>query len=304
MASLHNMLMAGTVVGDDRIEVKSSFFGLCKTAVYQPTGSKLTAVILEFPQDRAGELNRIMQTPDEELPAVVQETGKLVEKSHYQNYKEMTFITILIIVVFVIGYALIALESATHINKAAVALLMCVACWTLYMVHPADYLPGVTTDLLSSRINTIIEEHLGSISTTLFFLCILMTVACLEEVGVLTVVGQGLDHTFHGNHYLVTGFIGVLSSIVDNVPLVAGCIGMYPLQEAGAFAVDGVFWQLLAYCAGVGGSILIIGSAAGVVAMGLEKISFGWYARHISWAALIGYLAGIVSYYLLRTFVF
>ena len=76
MASLHNMLMAGTVVGDDRIEVKSSFFGLCKTAVYQPTGSKLTAVILEFPQDRAGELNRIMQTPD-----VVQETGKLVEKS-------------------------------------------------------------------------------------------------------------------------------------------------------------------------------------------------------------------------------
>ena len=81
MASLNNMLMAGTVVGDDRIEVKSSFFGLCKTAVYQPTGSKLTAVILEFPQDRAGELNRIMQTPDEELPAVVQETGKLVEKS-------------------------------------------------------------------------------------------------------------------------------------------------------------------------------------------------------------------------------
>ena len=75
----------------------------------------------------------------------------------------MTFITILIIVVFVVGYALIALESATHINKAAVALLMCVACWTLYMVHPADYLPGVTTDLLSSRINTIIEEHLGSI---------------------------------------------------------------------------------------------------------------------------------------------
>ena len=151
-----------------------------------------------------------------------------------------------------------------------------------------------------------VSQLLGRVdmSTILFFLGILMTVACLEEVGVLTVVGQGLDHTFHGNHYLVTGFIGVLSSIVDNVPLVAGCIGMYPLQEAGAFAVDGVFWQLLAYCAGVGGSILIIGSAAGVVAMGLEKISFGWYARHISWAALIGYLAGIVSYYLLRTFVF
>ena len=72
-------------------------------------------------------------------------------RQHYQNYKEMTFITILIIVVFVVGYALIALESATHINKAAVALLMCVACWTLYMVHPADYLPGVIFFLMIRR---------------------------------------------------------------------------------------------------------------------------------------------------------
>ena len=102
----------------------------------------------------------------------------------------------------------------------------------------------------------------------------------------------------------MTGIIGVLSSIVDNVPLVAGCMGMYPVQAAGDMAIDGVFWQLLAYCAGVGGSMLIIGSAAGVVVMGLEKITFGWYMKKITWVAFVGYLAGIVSYWLLRTFIF
>ena len=133
-------------------------------------------------------------------------------------------------------------------------------------------------------------------STILFFLGILMAVSCLEEIGVLTSMGGALNTIFNKNHYLVTGIIGVLSSIVDNVPLVAGCMGMYPVEALGDMAVDGVFWQLLAYCAGVGGSILIIGSAAGVVVMGLEKITFGWYMKRISWIALVGYLAGIFSY--------
>lgn len=140
--------------------------------------------------------------------------------------------------------------------------------------------------------------------TILFFLGILMAVACLEQIGVLTALGEGLNTVFQGNHYLVTGVIGVLSSIVDNVPLVAGCMGMYPVEAAGDMAVDGIFWQLLAYCAGVGGSMLIIGSAAGVVVMGSEKISFGWYLRHITWIAFVGYLAGIFSYWVLRSFVF
>ena len=140
--------------------------------------------------------------------------------------------------------------------------------------------------------------------TILFFLGILMAVACLEQIGVLTALGEGLNTVFQGNHYLVTGVIGVLSSIVDNVPLVAGCMGMYPVEAAGDMAVDGIFWQLLAYCAGVGGSMLIIGSAAGVVVMGSEKISFGWYLRHITWIAFVGYLAGIFSYWILRSFVF
>ena len=134
-------------------------------------------------------------------------------------------------------------------------------------------------------------------STILFFLGILMAVAVLAETGVLAGFGVWLNDATGGNHYMVTGVIGVVSSIVDNVPLVAGCMGMYPIG-ADDFAVDGIFWQLLAYCAGVGGSMLIIGSAAGVIVMGLEKISFGWYLRHISWIVFVGYLAGMGTYWL------
>lgn len=133
-------------------------------------------------------------------------------------------------------------------------------------------------------------------STILFFLGILLAVATLQETGTLTAFGQWLNTASDGNHFLVTGIIGLVSSVVDNVPLVAGCMDMYPIAAAGPYAVDGVFWQLLAYCAGVGGSMLIIGSAAGVVVMGLEKISFSWYLRRFSWIALTGYLAGIAVY--------
>ena len=143
-----------------------------------------------------------------------------------------------------------------------------------------------------------------NMSTILFFLGILMAVACLETIGVLTMMGEGLHEVFRGNHYLITGIIGVLSSIIDNVPLVAGCMGMYPVAPSGDMAVDGVFWQLLAYCAGVGGSMLIIGSASGVVVMGLEKITFGWYMKRISWIAFLGYLAGILCYWIEKMFIF
>ena len=137
-------------------------------------------------------------------------------------------------------------------------------------------------------------------ATILFFLGILMAVSALKEIGVLTALGQWLDAASGGNHYMVTGTIGAISSIVDNVPLGAGCMGMYPLAGAGDMAVDGIFWQLLAYCAGTGGSILIIGSAAGVVVMGLEKVSFGWYVKHITPIAIIGYLAGMLGYWLMH----
>lgn len=135
-------------------------------------------------------------------------------------------------------------------------------------------------------------------TTILFFLGILMAVATLQETGVLSSFGAWLNEVAKGNQYMITGVIGVASSIVDNVPLVAGCMGMYDTSMGADFATDGLFWQLLAYCAGVGGSMLIIGSAAGVVVMGLEKISFGWYLKHISWVAFVGYIGGLLCYYL------
>lgn len=151
--------------------------------------------------------------------------------------------------------------------------------------------------------------HKIDMSTILFFLGILTAVSALDETGVLRQVGAYLDGTFNGNPYVVTGIIGLLSSVVDNVPLVASCMGMYDLVPVASaapeqliYTVDGTFWEMLAYCAGVGGSILIIGSAAGVVVMGLEKVSFGWYLKHISWIAAIGYFAGIAAYWVMHLF--
>ncbi|MAZ93449.1 MAG: sodium:proton antiporter [Lentimicrobiaceae bacterium] len=141
------------------------------------------------------------------------------------------------------------------------------------------------------------------VPTIFFFLGILSAVAALQSMGHLNVLAEFLNDNMQ-NIYAINLVIGVLSAIVDNVPLVAGAMGMYPIAEMGAtgfltdFVVDGKFWQFLAYCAGTGGSILIIGSAAGVAAMGLEKIDFIWYMKKISLLALVGYLAGAGAYYL------
>lgn len=134
--------------------------------------------------------------------------------------------------------------------------------------------------------------------TIFFFLGILTAVAALQSAGHLAQLAGWLDEITGQNIYVINLVIGVLSSIVDNVPLVAGAMGMYNVAETGVFAVDGTFWQFLAYCAGTGGSILIIGSAAGVAAMGLEKINFIWYFKKISYLALIGYLGGAAYYYI------
>ena len=135
------------------------------------------------------------------------------------------------------------------------------------------------------------------IPTVMFFLGILTAVASLQAAGHLSQVSIWLDRVTGKNIYIIDTAIGILSSIVDNVPLVAGTMGMYEIAHIGTFAQDGVFWELLAYTAGTGGSILIIGSAAGVAAMGMEKIDFIWYLKKISLLALIGYLGGIGTYY-------
>ncbi len=189
-------------------------------------------------------------------------------------------------------------KSITHLPPFVGILLVLGLLWTVTELF-YRHLPH-TSDKggMQKRVSNMLARI--DMSTILFFLGILMAVACLETVGVLTQLGTGLNTAFNGNHFLVTGIIGVLSSIVDNVPLVAGCMGMYPVAATGDFAQDGVFWQLLAYCAGVGGSMLIIGSAAGVVVMGLEKITFGWYMKHISWIAFVGYIVGILCYFVQR----
>ncbi|MCF6171181.1 MAG: sodium:proton antiporter NhaD [Bacteroidales bacterium] len=140
-------------------------------------------------------------------------------------------------------------------------------------------------------------------ATIFFFMGILLAVAALQSAGHLNELSLYLDEHLQ-DIYAINLIIGVLSAIVDNVPLVAGAMGMYPIADPDvadaflqSFVVDGKFWEFLAYCAGTGGSILIIGSAAGVAAMGLEKIDFIWYLKKISLLALVGYLAGAVVYY-------
>ncbi len=193
-------------------------------------------------------------------------------------------------------------KSLTHLPPFVGILLVLGVLWTVTEVFYAHLKAPEEEGAMQKRVSQILTRI--NMSTILFFLGILMSVACLETIGVLTLMGDGLNEVLAGNHYLITGIIGVLSSIVYNVPLVAACMGMYPVAPSGDMAVDGIFWQLLAYCAGVGGSMLIIGSAAGVVVMGLEKITFGWYMKRISWIAFIGYLAGILCYWAEETFIF
>ena len=153
-------------------------------------------------------------------------------------------------------------------------------------------------------------EHIDTPSI-LFFLGILMAVACLETCGALGMLAGGLNSTFIDMHvgdeavgfFIIDLIIGVLSSVIDNVPLVAASMGMYPL-EGGLFGVNHPFWEFLAYCAGTGGSLLIIGSAAGVAVMGMEKIDFIWYLKKISPLALAGYLAGAIVFILMDVTLF
>lgn len=128
----------------------------------------------------------------------------------------------------------------------------------------------------------------------LFFLGILLAVGALNTSGHLRQMATSLDVAFNGSIYVITALIGLLSAIVDNVPLVAASMGMYPMT---VYPPDHDFWNLIAYCAGTGGSILIIGSAAGVASMSILKIDFLWYLKRISGYALLGYLSGIVVYY-------
>src|SRR5690606_30897397 len=160
----------------------------------------------------------------------------------------------------------------------------------------------VVTEMIHSEKDERDKDRLSVLSalrkidmpSVLFFFGILLAIGVLQQTGTLASLAGWMDEKI-GNINLVVMAIGILSSIVDNVPLVAAAMGMYDLQT---YPPDDYFWQFLAFCAGTGGSLLIIGSAAEVATMGLEHINFFWYLKRISRLALIGFVAGAVTYIL------
>lgn len=235
----------------------------------------------------------IRKEPLEQLNTMDQRIGYELSRHHKR-------ISVLILICGVAGLLFVPIfKSTTHLPPYMGILISLGALWLLTEIIVRRYrLDGK----IEGRISQVVR-HID-MSTILFFLGILLSVGALQQAGILYNLAQWLDKSFH-QPYAINGIIGVLSSIVDNVPLVAACMNMYPVMTpdmiataadptyAAYFVEDGLFWHLLTFCAGVGGSLLIIGSAAGVVAMGIEKISFMWYVRKITWMAFIGYLAGI-----------
>lgn len=183
-------------------------------------------------------------------------------------------------------------KSVTHLPPYMGMLFSLGVVWIVTeMIHrkkPDAHKSRLSISSIITRVDT---------PSVLFFLGILLAVASLQTAGHLAQLATSLDTAFNQNIYSVNVVIGLLSAIVDNVPLVAGAMGMYPLS---VYPVDHVFWEMLAYCAGTGGSVLIIGSAAGVAIMGIAKIDFMWYVKHISWLALVGYFSGALVYYVMN----
>jgi Na+/H+ antiporter NhaD/arsenite permease-like protein len=163
----------------------------------------------------------------------------------------------------------------------------------LWIVTERMHKNSIETDAGHLSVTSVLRRI--DVPSVLFFLGILTAVSGLQVAGHLTDMAVVLDENL-GNMYAVNSVIGVLSSVVDNVPLVAASMGMYPMSQ---FPIDHPFWELLAYCAGTGGSILIIGSAAGVAAMGILGIDFLWYVRRMAFPAMLGYVGGIITFWLM-----
>lgn len=217
------------------------------------------------------------------------------ETNEFTTYQERVFM-------LVVGtLALISVpifKTITHLPPYLGMLLGLAVLW----IMTDRYLKNRSAeDKRTLNVTTVIKAI--DIPTVLFFLGILSAVAALQSAGHLDIMAEYLSVNVK-NIYVINFIVGIVSSIVDNVPLVAASMGMYEIAGHGAtgymadFVKDGDFWSFLAYCAGTGGSILVIGSAAGVAAMGLEKIDFVWYLKHISIIAFVGYLFGALTFVL------
>lgn len=220
-----------------------------------------------------------------EVPHKASQAVDEVNVSHFEKY-----------VVFYVGLAVLlfvpVFKTLTHLPPFMGILFGLSVVWILTEILHKDKeknhkkalsIPGVL-----QRVDT---------ASVLFFLGILIAVGALQTSGHLSQLSGILDANFK-SIYSVNILIGILSSIIDNVPMVAGAMGMYSIET---YPVDHPFWDLLAYCAGTGGSILIIGSAAGIAIMGIFRIDFVWYLKRISLVALISYLCGVATYYLLNS---
>jgi NhaD family Na+/H+ antiporter len=192
---------------------------------------------------------------------------------------------------FFLGLAILVLvpvfKTVTHLPPFMGILLGLGLLWLV-----GDLVHRQEEDLRKQRLTLARALTRIDMSSIVFFIGILLSVAVLEHAHVLSSIAHWLDTTV-GRQDLIVLLIGMVSAVVDNVPLVAASMGMYSLAQ---YPADSFLWEFLAYCAGTGGSILIIGSAAGVAAMGLEKIDFLWYARKVSGLALLGYFAGALAY--------
>lgn len=166
----------------------------------------------------------------------------------------------------------------------------------LWVITDRKYANSKDADMQNLRVSRVFSRI--DVTTIFFFLGILMSVQALNAAGHLVVMADILNNIF-GSPNLIALTLGVCSSFLDNVALVSAAMGMYPVAAAGDFMMNGTFWTFLAYCAVTGGSILIIGSAAGVTVMGLEKISFGYYLKKMTGLVLISYFAGAAVYWLL-----
>ncbi len=212
-------------------------------------------------------------------------------------------------IIFYVGvFALLFVPVFKIITGLAPFMGMLLSLGVLWVI--SEWLHRNKTPEKKSKVSVVYALKKVDTPTIFFFLGILLAVSSLQSAGQLDILAKYLETTFNGTSlngiFIINIIIGFLSSIVDNVPLVAGAMQMYadgltdPSYGSGFYEKDGVFWQFLAYCAGTGGSVLIIGSAAGVAIMGILKIDFIWYLKNISLLAILGYLAGSATYIFLQ----
>ncbi|WP_370191920.1 sodium:proton antiporter NhaD [Bradyrhizobium elkanii] len=216
--------------------------------------------------------------------------GKIVEAPQRQTRAVSTSVFERNVTFFLglgILIAVPAFKAVTHLPPFMGILFGLGVLWTVgELIHrrkEEDEKKRLTLVLALTRID---------MSSIVFFIGILLAVAALEHTHVLEMLAKWLDATF-GRLDVIVVLLGLLSAVIDNVPLVAASMGMYSLNQ---YPPDSFLWEFVAYCAGTGGSILIIGSASGVAAMGLEKIEFFWYVRRVSGLALLGYFGGVAAY--------